>query len=641
MSDFIYINGQSEYALTAGSGLISDGGVYDGAAERTFSVDFSRVLSKEVGNNTISGNLNLINNLNVGNAQAVLTTGTQLISGAKTFAQRVFVNGTGVLLSGDPGVSTTTSNSLTFGFGLSPSGSTFNGSLARTLSVDTSQVLVSSGSQTISGQKTFLVNPFVGLSNPVLTTGDQIISGNKTFSGIINQGAGFDINIGNDSNINYFGFSVNTGNYFGLSGNYNDFGGASILNSFGSGSPINEFGKNSTNRFGESGTNIWHSGVFTGQTIFQNNIVIGNGRPVMNTGQEIISGIKTFANDLIVSGDIVFGTDNYIIGNQVPILIGGSGNYCSGNISTIVGGTDNNISGDISFIGCGFNNDIIGNNSLIINGSQNIVNNNFNSIDNGNSNQIVGGILSAIQNGSGNIISGSNSFIGVGINNRIIVSNLESESFSFIAGGSDNSITSQDSMHSYIGVGSGNTISGSNSFIGNGSNNTISGSLNSILVGTSNNISGYSNCIYGTSNIINGNYSSVINSTFSKINADDSFIGGGDYNEIYKNYSFIGCGSGNKSSGDYCFIGDGSNNEIKSNSSAIVVGDLNLILEESSNNFIGAGINNKISGNYSSILNGSNNEIYANYSTVIGRRCIIPNGQNGSVVISDGLERNH
>lgn len=154
-----------------------------------------------------------------------------------------------------------------------------------------------------------------------------------------------------------------------------------------------EFGKLSVNKFGESGINIYYSGEFTGQTFFENNIIVGSGSPVMNTGIESIDGLKTFLNDLVIKGDLILGDDNTIIYSDVDTIIAGSGNSLSGNASAILGGVNNILGGNNSFIGVGVNNKISGSDSSILNGISNIITGNENTIIGGSGNQITSGVF--------------------------------------------------------------------------------------------------------------------------------------------------------------------------------------------------------------------------------------------------------
>lgn len=201
----VYIlNGENRFALFPGIGLISSGGAYDGSVERYFDVDTSLFLSLS-GDQLIDGQKTFNKNLIVGEAETVLTSGDQTISGVKTFTQRPFVNGTGFILSGDS-LGIATPNDLTFGFGIQSSGDIFNGSVAKTVSVDPGQIVSISGSEEIAGQKTFTLIPKVGSGYVLLTTGNQVLSGALFINNNLTQSGTVDI--GGSGSGNYFGFML-------------------------------------------------------------------------------------------------------------------------------------------------------------------------------------------------------------------------------------------------------------------------------------------------------------------------------------------------------------------------------------------------------------------------------------------------
>ena len=179
------LNAENRFALFPGIGLTSSGGAYDGSVERYFDVDTSLFLSLS-GEHTIEGQKTFALNPIIGSAEAVLTTGDQTVAGIKTFTDRPFVNGVGVVLSGDA-AGVATPNNLTFGFGIQSSGDFFNGSVAKTISINPNQIVSITGSEEISGQKTFTLTPKVGSGSVLLTTGSQVISGSVTINNNFTQ----------------------------------------------------------------------------------------------------------------------------------------------------------------------------------------------------------------------------------------------------------------------------------------------------------------------------------------------------------------------------------------------------------------------------------------------------------------------
>jgi hypothetical protein len=626
------LNAENRFALFPGIGLTSNGGAYDGSVERYFDVDTSLFLSLS-GEQIIEGQKTFAFNPLIGEAKTVLTSGDQTISGLKTFTDRPYVNNTPVVLSGDS-AGVATPNDLTFGFGMESSGDFFNGSSAKTIAINPNEIVSITGIEEISGQKTFTLTPKVGSGIIILNTGEQTLSGKLIIENEFIQSGS--LSIGGTGSGNYFGASAISNN-FGTSGNLNNFGEFSTLNYFGNSSTSNEFGLLSVNKFGESGVNTFYSGVFTGQTFFENNIIIGNGQPVMNTGSEVISGLKTFLNDLTISGDLILGDNNTVVDTQVHTLIGGSGNYSSGNASVVLGGRNNTLNGDYSLIAVGEDNTLSGSRSLILNGILNNITGNDNIILGGTGNKIASGIFSSIVNGYNNTIYDSNSFIGNG--NRNIISGADN----FIGGGYEHGITGNNN---FIGFGYGNLITGADSVIAGGAYNILYGYRGSVLGGFNNQIlestnssigGGNINKIQGGENItiaggssneiISGDASFIGGGIINKINSPESVICGGTYNEINAISSIIVGGFENLINTDcsYSFIGGGNNNSIESGSYSLING----------------GYYNEISGSNSSILGGDQNKIYSDYSNAIGRRVNISSEHLGATVIADGQERDH
>jgi hypothetical protein len=654
------LNAENRFALFPGIGLTSSGGAYDGSVERYFDVDTSLFLSLS-GEQIIDGQKTFALNPIIGTAEPVLTTGDQTVAGIKTFTDRPFVNGIGVVLSGDA-AGIATPNDLTFGFGIESSGDFFNGSAAKTIAINSNEIVSITGVEEISGQKTFTLTPKVGSGTVILNTGEQTLSGKLIINNEFIQSGS--LNIGGTGSGNFFGTSAIL-NSFGVSGNTNSFGGFSTLNSFGANTPTNEFGKLSVNKFGEGGINTFYSGIFTGQTIFENNIIVGGGKPVMNTGVEIIGGLKTFSNDLVVEGDLILGHGNTIIYSDVDTIIGGSGNSLSGDASVILGGVNNRLSGDGSFIGVGTQNKVSGVYSFLGGGSLNELFGDHNFIGAGVENKITGSsAASTIVNGANNIIGNSSgcAILG-GIGNYVKSDYPFDYSFSSgigslwnnIGGGYDNGII----------LTTGADFSAVNSINGGALHRIHNSAICAIAGGLSNIISGYSqSCFIGAgekNEIISTDYSSVGggtnnfisggggNSIFGGVrnriesNNDiitfNSFCGAGRDNKLYGMFSVIVGGDSNICSGNAGFVGGGARNEVKSINSVIVGGENNKTFNTYA--AILGGRFNVASGQYSTVLAGDGNQALAGYSTVIGRRAITRTGDLGATVISDGQERDH
>jgi hypothetical protein len=637
------LNAENRFALFPGIGLISNGGAYDGSVERYFDVDASLFLSLS-GEQIIDGQKTFTLNPIIGSAQPVLTTGDQTVAGIKTFTDRPFVNGIGVVLSGDA-AGVATPNNLTFGFGIQSSGDFFNGSVAKTIAINPNEIVSITGIQQISGQKTFTLTPKIGSGTVILNTGEQTLSGKLIINNEFIQSGS--LNIGGTGSGNFFGTSAVL-NSFGISSNTNNFGSSSVLNSFGANTPTNEFGKLSVNKFGESGINTFYSGTFTGQTIFQKNIIVGSGSPVMNTGVEIINGLKTFSNDLIISGDLILGDNNTIVYSDVDTIIGGSGNSLSGNASVILGGVNNNLSGDNSFIGVGTQNKVSGVYSVLGGGTLNELFGDYNfigagienkiigvsnycTIANGQSNTIKSSESSSILAGGGNSIEGDYNSIGGGIYGVISGGGTNS-----IGGGAYNNIINS-SDQSTIAGGYNNKLDDSSScFIGGGADNIIISGENSSIG------AGGSNYIHGNSNALFGGYGNQILNLFPlDINnkTSQSFLGAGFLNTLHGQNTVLVGGKTNICSGNASFVGGGVSNEVKSINSVIIGGQQNKTFNTYAT--ILGGLNNTASGQWSTVLAGDSNQALASYSTTIGRRAITQSSHLGATVISDGQERDH
>jgi hypothetical protein len=223
---------------------------------------------------------------------------------------RPTVNGTGVALSGDNAATVTNGVYLT-------------------------------GNQTISGNKTFLNNVIVSGTNNSFgsfatsnTFGDSAQSYNDFGYEAVNNNFGTrTVNtntFGTDSSFNYIGYN-SLYNFFGNSqGNgfedsrqtNNEFGcmprphdGSNVYNIFGFNADYNYFGQYSND-------NRYYSGFAYGQFTFDTIPKVGNAQMVLTTGNQTISGIKTFATGVSISGDLTVDTNTlYVdsINNEVGI----------------------------------------------------------------------------------------------------------------------------------------------------------------------------------------------------------------------------------------------------------------------------------------------------------------------------------
>ena len=211
-------------------------------------------------------------------------------------------------------------------------------------------------------------------------------------------------------------------------------------------------------------------------TLEQYNQIGGNPDAFVNiTGEETISGVKTFASGLIISADTedIVLTGNLIDGDRklfidAESLIVGDSNSVNSLYSAVVLGSGNAIYGDYDIIAGGELNTITGDDySVIIGGRSNLIQ------DGGlGYNTINGGTAHSIRQSTASLVDGGYDNDILGASNSVIV------------GGQSNNITS-------------GTIAPDHSIILGGENNTIADASNAIVVG-------------GTNNYASGSYSTVI-----------------------------------------------------------------------------------------------------------------------------------
>ena len=233
---------------------------------------------------------------------------------------------------------------------------------------------------------------------------------------------------------------------------------------------------------------------------------IGGGQNNVITGDHpynvIAGGVDNLINDTYPSDS----HGRHFIGSGDTNIISGTTLW----ESSIVGGWHNEIlGGDGGFIGGGWEN-------VINDGDTNF-------IGSGNANIITTGDWVVIVGGDGNSTSGSGSFIGGGHNHSITT---ENQWYTSIVGGDSNQITGNDGRYSVITGGRTNSIEGSDSrysFIGTGVNNYIAGTSNQFasiingdncyIIGTSNShstiLGGNQITISSTNSMAYGSYANI------------------------------------------------------------------------------------------------------------------------------------
>ena len=144
--------GSNLFGLTAGSGL--SGGPYNGSSAITLAIDTGVVVtltgSQVLTNKSISGSTNTLSNI----ANSSLTNSS------------ITINGSTISLGGTATVTANTTNALTIGTGLS--GTSFNGSSAITIAIDSSVVTLT-GIQALSNKT--LTSPVINTATADTITG--------------------------------------------------------------------------------------------------------------------------------------------------------------------------------------------------------------------------------------------------------------------------------------------------------------------------------------------------------------------------------------------------------------------------------------------------------------------------------------
>ena len=233
-----------------------------------------------------------------GIAETVLTSGDQLVSGNKTFAN--VINIAGNVFSGD----------RVFGSGYP---NNFLNIQSGTLSSSGQTSLDWTGRELL-GQWTMDTSPAIGLGKPVLTTGDQLISGTKTFGSPVNFGVaqavltsgtqsitGVKTFVGETTNVHRLAPSVAIGgiNFF-----------PQVLLAAGSVGAV-ATGQLVTNTAENSVSLDWMNKILSGQWRSDKPLNVGTAQTVLTSGDQTVSGNKTFVGVSSFSGNIFSGERFY------------------------------------------------------------------------------------------------------------------------------------------------------------------------------------------------------------------------------------------------------------------------------------------------------------------------------------------
>ena len=297
--------------------------------------DVNFILSS--GTQTIEGVTTFTSTINAnitGNAgsttNAVYTSGDQIINGVKTFSSRPTINGTGVLMSGDSLIGTTTQYSIAFGYGISGANFTWNGNQDKIVNINTAQVAVLTGDQTIGGVKTFTNGQIIqsAVDQLTLRTGSAGSTIKISAPNILGDRVYTIPDVGGNAS-----FVMTTGNQT-ISGQKTLTNTLSLIGS--SNQLIFRTG------IGGNITTISSSNV-SGDRIYTIPEVSGDASFVMTTGNQTIGGVKNFTSRPTISGlnVLIQGDTSIFTRVEAPNLLYNTG--------------DQNISGIKSFIGNGTN----------------------------------------------------------------------------------------------------------------------------------------------------------------------------------------------------------------------------------------------------------------------------------------------
>ena len=340
-----YINELTNVVFTTGNQIINGQKTFHNSITTRSSINQIIFKTGESGNSIFINVPSITANRtytipDVGSSAAfVLTSGPQTITGTKTFGDvyinRLFVTGTETIAN------TTVSNIQSPYLLLNLTGGAFDGGVffvtgSGLTGINDSGAII--GFDHSDKFKFGISTRASDLSSlPTIGSVEEInaLSGNLQ-SQIVNLNNPSGVTIGSDGSLNQFGayayqniFGNNAigGNIFGNSANYNQFGeGANDnyfgnntigANFFGNNSPYNDFGEYAENYFGNYGTNTYYSGNVVGLLAFNTRptvngtgvLLSGEGgstiiNTVYTTGDQSISGIKTFLTGVNISGDL-------------------------------------------------------------------------------------------------------------------------------------------------------------------------------------------------------------------------------------------------------------------------------------------------------------------------------------------------
>ena len=276
-------------ALTIGTGL--SGGSYDGSAPITIAIDSTVATltgAQTLTNKTMSGSSNTFTNIpNSGLTNSAIT-----------------INGNTVSLGGSTTVTASTTNALTVGTGLQlDSGTTFDGSVAKTISIDSTVA-------TLTGAQTLTNKTISGSSNTLSNIGNgSLTNSSLTYNGVTVSLGGSGTITANTTNSLTFdnsGAGAASGTVFNGSAGY-----TISYNTIGA-SP--SAGSTSITTLGTITTGVWHGSTIDNAYLTNSSITIGTTSISLGGSSLTLGGLTSVAVTQDPVSALQLATKQYVDG---------------------------------------------------------------------------------------------------------------------------------------------------------------------------------------------------------------------------------------------------------------------------------------------------------------------------------------